>query len=138
VRRVRAEPVEVLLGDDAALVDDEEAVGIGAVEEFGDGEQLVLAVPGREGDAGQVQLRRGSSQTGPSPRAIRAVGMSSRTCWNAHRLNGGRCQFASVTSRSGGNGGAPLMSAGPVAACPPPEITGTPVFPETRIPRTSG
>ena len=47
---------------------------------------------------------RGSFHTGPSPRAIRAVGMRSRTCWNPHRLNGGSCQFANVTRRSGAGG----------------------------------
>ena len=39
---------------------------------------------------------------------ILAVGIRSRTCWNPQRLNGGSCQFASVTSRSGG-GGDPSM-----------------------------
>src|SRR3984957_645079 len=35
--------------------------------------------------------------------------MSSRTCWNAQRLNGGSCQLASVTWASGA-GGKPAMS----------------------------
>src|ERR1700729_2964888 len=55
---------------------------------------------------------RGRSEAGPAPREILAVGISSRTCWKAHRLNGGSCQFASVTRDCGGNGGAPLISAG--------------------------
>ena len=36
----------------------------------------------------------GSGRDGPAPRLIRAVGISSRMCWNAHRLNGGSCQLA--------------------------------------------
>ena len=47
---------------------------------------------------------------GSSARAILAVGMSSRTCWNAQLLNGGSCQFASVTWACLGNGGAPDIS----------------------------
>src|SRR5437773_3610831 len=39
---------------------------------------------------------------------MRAVGISSRTCWNPHRLNGGSCQFASVT-RPPGAGGDPSI-----------------------------
>ena len=40
---------------------------------------------------------RGSSHTGPVPRQIGALGMSSLTCWKAQRLNGGVRQFYSVT-----------------------------------------
>ncbi len=47
--------------------------------------------------------------------AIRAVGMSSRMCWKAQALNGGSCQFASVTCAWPRNGGAPAIS--PVVAC---------------------
>src|SRR5580692_2485850 len=54
---------------------------------------------------------RGSG-SGAAARAIRAVGISSLTCWKAHRLNGGSCQFASVTSDCSGNGGTPAISAG--------------------------
>ena len=46
------------------------------------------------------------------PREILAVGISSLTCWKAHRFNGGSCQFASVTRDCAGNGGAPLIGAG--------------------------
>jgi hypothetical protein len=52
---------------------------------------------------------RGSRGVLPAPRLIRAVGMSSRMCWKAHRLNGGSCQFPSVTSDEAGNGGAPAI-----------------------------
>ncbi len=44
----------------------------------------------------------GSGRTAPVFLAIRALGISSRTCWNAHLLNGGSCQFASVTCESPG------------------------------------
>ena len=44
---------------------------------------------------------RGSRPGLPAPRLIRAVGMSSRMCWNAHRLNGGSCQFAERDQRLG-------------------------------------
>jgi hypothetical protein len=65
-------------------------------------------VPGRPPDD-----RQRTCWALPSPRLIRAVGISSRMCWNAHRLNGGSCQFASVTRRSFGNGGAPVI--GPIS-----------------------
>jgi ABC-type cobalamin/Fe3+-siderophores transport system ATPase subunit len=48
------------------------------------------------------------------PRLIRAVGISSRMCWKAHRLNGGSCQFFSVTRHSFGNGGAPAIKGSPL------------------------
>src|ERR1700729_1788094 len=53
---------------------------------------------------------RGSG-AGAAARAIRAVGISSLMCGKAHRLNGGSCQFASVTSDCSGNGGTPAISA---------------------------
>src|SRR3954470_14865038 len=51
----------------------------------------------------------GSSLTGPSPRLMRAVCASSRTCRNPQRLNGPWIQLSDVTRRSGG-GGVPCMS----------------------------
>src|SRR5690348_11789780 len=53
---------------------------------------------------------------------MRAVGMSSRTCWKAHRFPGGSCQWSSVTRRSEPNGGAPAIK--PATSATPPGAAG--------------
>src|SRR5690242_17784697 len=45
------------------------------------------------------------------PRDTRAVGTTSRTCWNDQRLAGAFCQVAS-DQRSAGRGGKPIMVMG--------------------------
>ena len=62
------------------------------------------------------RVREGSPRDRPDPGSgpgaaarMSWLGISSRTCWNAHRLNGGSCQLASVTCASGA-GGKPVMS----------------------------
>src|SRR5436190_621968 len=49
---------------------------------------------------------------------MRAVGMSSRTCWKAQRFPGGSCQWSSVTRRSEPNGGAPAIRPATSATSP--------------------
>lgn len=54
----------------------------------------------------------GSSRPGPSPRGMRAVGVGSRMCWNAHRLYSDRCLFCGVARLPVADGGGPLISRG--------------------------
>jgi hypothetical protein len=82
--------------------------------------RLVLTVFAAERQARDISSSVASRRPGPSPRGMRAVGISSRTCWNAHRLNGGSCQFASVTCACGANGGAPDIRPGCTGVAPAP------------------
>ena len=61
------------------------------------------------GGSGSGPGEAGSGDGPPGPAGISWLGMSSRMCRNAHRLNGGSCQLARVTCDSG-VGGKPVMS----------------------------
>ena len=76
----------------------------------------VAAVPSsrQTGGSGIGPGQAGSGEGPPGflgPAGISWLGMSSRMCRNAHRLNGGSCQLARVTCDSGA-GGKPVMSSG--------------------------
>ena len=106
MRVARVHPVDVALEDDAPAVEDADPVRVASAPAT---PRTSSSAP-VEGDRHAARSRgsRGSSSTGPSPREIRAVRASSRTCRNPQRLNGPSSQLSDVTSRSGG-GGAPRI-----------------------------
>ena len=95
----------VLLGDDLAVVQDQETVGEGVADHLGHGRRAAVQPPdhllGIEPGAGGGAWR-------PDPRPTRAVGTTSRRCWNDQRLCGAFCQLVSV-QRLARSGGKPIM-----------------------------
>ena len=106
--RVGRHAVEVVLRRDAPVSHHEKTIGLRLVKQLRDGEAFTIHVEGRR------PRRRGCREAirEPAPNLVRSSPSApTRACAeNPTRLAGGDCQFSSVTSRSGPNGGAPAMA----------------------------
>ena len=105
VRAGRGEPVSVDLGDDPAPVD---ARGSRRCTWRRGPRRASTCAPPPRRRRRPGRAPRAEAGARLAARSMRAVGISSRTCWNPHRLNGGSCQFARVT-RPPGAGGDPSI-----------------------------
>ena len=72
-----------------------------------------VSVASRKSPSGSLRsstCASGSGRTFAGSFAMSALGISSRTCWNAHLANGGLRQLASVTCAATGEGKRSIMA----------------------------
>ena len=103
----------VPFGHQVPVVQHDQRVGVGVREHLRGRRGAAVDPPDRR--VGQRPGEAAGSGARSVPAGIGWLGMSSRMCRKAHRLNGGSCQLSSVT-RASGAGGKPVMSPVPSEA----------------------